>query len=127
MYGGSGAGGACLGTSGAGNDMIKMDFGWSASLLNRKWKDYASYRLCNDHYVWETVTALPLQKVLQTLRWPSDLLNSQYADQIVTLEPLSSFDPVTQQAQQAQQQTNGQSTEKNKNCLWHVSFMVQPH
>lgn len=125
MYGGSGAGGACLGTSGAGNDMIKMDFGWPASVLNKKWQDYTSYRLCNDRYTWETVTALPVQKVLQTLQWPSDLLASQYANQIVTLEPLSSFDPVTQQAQQqAQQQTGGQSTETNKNCLWHISFIV---
>jgi hypothetical protein len=128
MYGGSGAGGACLGTSGAGNDMIKMDFGWSASVLNRQWQDYATYRLCNDRYTWETATQMPIEKVLQQLGWPSlknppDLLQPQYDDQIVMLQPLSSFDPVTQQAQQqAQQQANGQSTETNKNCLWHVSF-----
>src|SRR5207253_950402 len=90
MYGGSGKGGACLGTSGTGNDMIKMDFGWSASLLTEQWKDYESYRLCNDHYTWETVMALPLQRVLQTLQWPSDLLAPQYANQIVTLKSLSS-------------------------------------
>jgi hypothetical protein len=125
MYGGSGKDGACLGTSGAGNDMIKMDFGWSASVLNKQWKDYATYRLCNDHYTWETVTALPIQKVFQTLQWPSDLLPSSYANQIVTLEPLSSFDPVTQQAQQqAQQQGNGQSTETNKNCIWHINLPI---
>src|SRR5579885_1241358 len=123
MYGGSGKNGACLGTSGAGNDMIKMDFGWSTSVLSEQWKNYATYRLCNDHYTWETVTALPIQKVLQALQWPSDLLASQYANQIVTLEPLSSFDPVTQQAQQQAQQGNQtSSTETNKNCLWHVSF-----
>lgn len=121
MYGGSGKDGACLGTSGAGDDMIKMDFGWDASVLSKQWKDYAKYRLCNDHYTWETVTALPVQKVLQTLQWPSDLLTSSYANQIVSLEPLSSFDPVTQQAQQQQQNQNS-STETNKNCLWHVSF-----
>src|SRR5579875_3029181 len=123
MYGGSGKNGACLGTSGAGNDMIKMDFGWSASVLNKQWKDYATYRLCNDHYTWETVTALPVQTVLLALQWPSDLLNAQYANQVVTLQPLSTFDPVTQQAQQQAQQGNQQtSTETNKNCLWHISF-----
>lgn len=122
MYGGSGAGGACLGTSGAGNNMIKMDFGWPASFLAKKWQNYATYRLCNDHYTWETVTVLPVKTVFQTLQWPPDLLASQYANQTVTLEPLSSFDPVTQQAQQGQQPTNGQPTETNKNCLWHVSF-----
>ena len=120
IYGGSGGGGACLGTLGAGNDMIKMDFGWSASFLSKKWQDYASYRLCNDRYTWETAMSLPLKKVLQTLQWPSDLLDSQYENQIVSLEPLSTFDPVTQQAQQAQQQGNQPSTtETNKNCLWH--------
>jgi hypothetical protein len=121
MYGGSGAGGTCLGTSGAGNDMIKMDFRWPASVFNKQWKDYASYRLCNDRYTWETVTTLPIKTVLQTLHWPPDLLLPQYANQTVTLQPLSTFDPVTQQAQQqAQQQASGQ--EKNKNCLWHISF-----
>src|SRR5579875_1685459 len=123
MYGGSGKNGVCLGTSGAGNDMLKMDFGWSASVLNKQWKDYGSYRLCNDHYVWETVTALPVKTVLLALQWPSDLLNAQYANQVVTLQPLSTFDPVTQQAQQQAQQGNQQtSTETNKNCLWHISF-----
>ncbi|HEU5382225.1 MAG TPA: hypothetical protein VFV38_42975 [Ktedonobacteraceae bacterium] len=122
MYGGSGAKGACVGTSGAGNNMIKMDFGWPASFLSTQWKDYARYRLCNDHYIWEEVTGLPLQKVLQILHWPPDLLLPQYANQIVVLQPLRSFDPNTLQALQAQQQASGQSTESNKNCLWHVSF-----
>jgi hypothetical protein len=103
--------------------MLKMDFGWSASVLNKQWKDYSFYRLCNDHYLWETVTALPVKTVLQALQWPPDLLNAQYANQVVTLQPLSSFDPVTQQAQQQAQQGNQQtSTETNKNCLWHISF-----
>lgn len=123
IYGGSGKDGACLGTLGAGNDMIKMDFGWATSVLNKQWRNYTAYRLCNDRYIWETVTALPLKTVLQTLQWPPDLLNPQYTNQIVTLEPLSTFDPVTQQAQQQAQQGNQQtSTETNKNCLWHVQF-----
>lgn len=123
MYGGSGKDGACLGTSGTGNDMIKMDFGWPASVLNKQWKHYASYRLCNDRYTWETVITLPIKTVLQTLQWPPDLLLPQYANQVVTLQPLSSFDPVTQQAQQQAQQGNQQtSTETNKNCIWHISF-----
>ena len=64
MYGASGKNGACLGTSGAGNDMIKMDFGWSSSVLNQKWRDYTKYRLCNDRYTWETVMSLDRKSVV---------------------------------------------------------------
>lgn len=124
LYGGSGAGGSCLGTLGAGNDMVKMDFGWASSVLTPKWQNDPSYRLCNDRYTWQTVTTLPLNTVLQTLQWPSDLMAPPYANQVVTLQPLSTFDPVTLQAQQQTQQTGNQQTptETNPQCLWHVNL-----
>ncbi len=127
IYGGSGPGGVCLGTSGAGNDMIHMDFGWAASYLNKNWQNYDAYRLCNDHYTWETVTNIPLQKVLQTLQWPPDLLDPQYTNQMVTLEPLNSFDPVTQQAQQQQQQVT-QQNQSSGPCDWVPDLVIaHPH
>ncbi len=127
MYGGSGPGGSCLGTSGMGNNMLQMDFGWSANHLNSNWLAYSVYRLCNDHYVWETVTKLPVAKALQGLQWPPDLIAPQYANQVVTLEPLSTFDPNTQQVQQQQQQYN-QQNQPNGPCDWVPNLgFIHPH
>ncbi|MBX5450171.1 MAG: hypothetical protein IRZ24_08895 [Thermogemmatispora sp.] len=106
-----------------------MDFQWPASYLNKKWQDYQKYRLCNDHYTWDTVTFLPVQQVLQTLRWPSDLLNAKYMHQPVALQPLSSFDPNTKQAlQQQQQEQKRLANQSTGPCDWVPDLIfVHPH
>ncbi len=124
VYGGTGSGGSCLGTSGTVATMLIFDFGWDQQTLraavNSAWLSDTKDSLCNDNYFWETTTALPAQQVIQQLQWPANLLNPQYQSQIITLKPLSTFDSKTVKAQQAAQQGSDQPTGP---CDWVVHIL----
>lgn len=112
MYGGSGSNGVCLGTSGNFATMLKFDFAWDQTridhFVNSTWAHDTTDQLCNDHYIWQMATTLPLSKIISTLQWPSDLIQSQWTSHYLALQPIQDFDPRTLQAQQDQR--NGTPT-----------------
>lgn len=112
IYGGSGPGGSCLGTSGDFATMLKFDFNWDHTRINHfvnsTWQHDTTDQLCNDHYIWQSVASLPLSQIVATLQWPSDLIQSQWATHFIALQPIQDFDPRTFQAQQNQK--NGTPT-----------------
>ena len=110
MFGGNGANGACLGTSGSIPKMLTFDFGWNqtalAHYINAKWRGDTTDQLCNDRYIWDIAVTMQAQNAIQQLMWPADLLDPNFVSRPVALRPIQTFDTRTVQAQAQQKPAN---------------------